>query len=205
MSLPATSLRRAAGANDPAVLTGLLERHCPSAAEVDCDTDESGRSALHHACWRGALESVRMLLDLGCNVNAWSTGIHSYGKTPIFYAITRCRDGVVEMLLERGARTRILNNKGQSVLSLAASHLSPAVVEAVEAAERREGELDAGWHTRLDRLEPAERPVLRAGGWLDFLASHPDGMRYGDLDPRFLREVDLQDWLDGIRAGFELD
>ena len=55
---------------------------------------------------------------------------HSYGKTPLFYATTRCRDEVVRLLLEHGAKTRVLNNKGQSVLSLASSHLRPAAVEA---------------------------------------------------------------------------
>ena len=131
---------------------------------------------------------------MGCDVNAWSTGLHSYGKTPIFYAITRCRDGIVEVLLERGARTRILNNKGQSVLSLAASHNSPTIVarvEASEAVEERLGGLDSAWQERLARLPEAERPVVRAGGWLDFHTSHPDGVRYGDLDPRFLSAGEL--------------
>ena len=183
---PLTSLRRAAGANDESALAELLERTGASAADVDHDVDESGRSALHHACWRGALGNVRRLLDLGCDVNRWSTGMHSYGKTPIFYAITRDRDPVVELLLERGAKTRILNNKGQSVLSLAASHLSPVTVAVVEAAEAAEGDGTDAWSARLARLPEAERPVLREGGWLDFIASHPDGERYGDLDPRFL-------------------
>ena len=188
----ATSLRRAAGHADPATLAQLLATLKPSAAEVDADVDESGRSALHHACWRGAVESVTTLLDLGCDVNEWSTGMHSYGKTPIFYAITRCRDGVVEVLLERGARTRILNNKGQSVLSLAASHLSPEMIASVAAAEEREGELTAALHDRLASLPDAQRPLLRADGWLDFLASHPDGVRYGDLDPRFIPPSELE-------------
>lgn len=113
------------------------------------------------------------------------TGIHSYGKTPLFYAITRCRDEVVELLLARGARTRILNNKGQSVLSLAATHLTPSVVSAVEAAEAAEGELPERWLQRLHALAPEARPLLCPAGWVDFQSSHPDGQTYGDLDPRF--------------------
>ena len=151
-----------------------------------------GRSALHHACWRGAIGNVRTLLDLGCDINSWSTGLYSYGKTPIFYAITRDRSNVVELLLEHGARTRILNNKGQSVLSLAASHLELATVSAVEAAEKAEGELDAAWVARLSQLREEERPIVRSGGWLDFRASHPDGETYGDLDPRFLTADELE-------------
>ena len=153
---------------------------------VDSNMDESGRSPLHHACWRGSLANVELLLDLGCDLDAWSTGLHSYGKTPIFYAITRCRNEVVELLLARGAKTRILNNKGQSVLSLASSHLRPAVIEAVAEAEANEGEeLPEAWRARLAGLPQSARPALRTGGWLDFWASHPDGQTYGDLDPRF--------------------
>ena len=144
VELAPTSLRRAAGATDPAALSSLLSqlltKHDRStcAEIIDRDTDESGRSPLHHACWRGALANVETLLDLGCDHGAWSTGLHSYGKTPLFYATTRCRNEVVQLLLARGAKTRILNNKGQSVLSLAASHLRPEVIEALVLAEQDE-------------------------------------------------------------------
>ena len=109
VELAPTSLRRAAGATDPAALSSLLgqllaEHDRSTCAEIiDRDTDESGRSPLHHACWRGALANVETLLDLGCDHGAWSTGLHSYGKTPLFYATTRCRNEVVQLqgLLER--------------------------------------------------------------------------------------------------------
>ena len=65
-----TSLRRAAGGPDPAVLTALLDQHLMHyeraicARMVDSNMDESGRSPLHHACWRGSLANVELLLDL---------------------------------------------------------------------------------------------------------------------------------------------
>ena len=188
-----TSLRRAAGHTDPAIMHELLQKLGPTAVEVDADVDESGRSALHHACWRGSLDNVNTLLDLGCDINAWSTGRHSYGKTPIFYAITMCRDNVVETLLERGAALRILNNKGQSVLSLAASHLSPSVLAALEEQEAREGDLPPELLRRIELLPSKERPTLVQGGWLDFWTSHPDGEEYGDLDPRFVTPSHLEE------------
>ena len=201
-----TSLRRAAQADDARLLAALLDGM--TAEAVDADTDKSGRNALHHAAWRGPIESVELLLDMGCNINRWSTGLHCYGKTPIFYAITRCRDDVVDLLLQRGARTRILNNKGQSVLSLAATHLSTPMCQRVEAAEIEEatqldrrpldadpwllelGQLPTGWPVNL-------RPAIHEDGWVDFQASHPSRKREdtpprvgldvqpGDLDPRF--------------------
>ena len=84
-----------------------------------------------------------------------------------------------------------MNNKGQTVLSLAASHNSPATVSAIEAAEEQEGHLDAIWEERLAALSESDKPRVRRGGWLDFLSSHPDGVRYGDLDPRFVPADEL--------------
>ena len=78
-----TSLRRAAGATDPAALSSLLHQlladndRSACAEIINRDMDESGRSPLHHACWRGALANVETLLDLGCDHGAWSTGLHS--------------------------------------------------------------------------------------------------------------------------------
>jgi hypothetical protein len=71
---PITSLRRAAGATDAAAPAELLHRLALDASLVDADCDESGRSALHHACWRGSVRNVERLLDLGCDIDAWSTG-----------------------------------------------------------------------------------------------------------------------------------
>ena len=92
---PPTSLRRAAQLDDPSLLASLLTARGCTAADVAGAGAASGRSALHHAAWRGCEANVRLLLHLGCDVNRWSTGEYSYGKTPIFYAITRCRDGIV--------------------------------------------------------------------------------------------------------------
>jgi hypothetical protein len=181
-----TSLRRASQSSGPEAVALLLAGR--TAHEVDAEVDASGRTALHHACWRGDIRNVELLLDFGCDVNRWSTGVHSYGKTPIFYATTRCRDEVVELLLSRGARVRILNNKGQSVLSLASSHLSADVVRmvaAAEAAEAAEAAAGKAWAEAAVRRPHQMRPAVRRDGWLDFLSSHPDGQEYGDLDPRF--------------------
>ena len=115
------------------------------------------------------------------DANAVATGAHNYGKTPVFFALARCRHDAATLLLARGARARVLNNKGQSVLSLAASHCARATVDAVVAAEAAEEAADA------ERADGACAGGAReaAGGWLNFRASHSDGLFYGDLDPRF--------------------
>ena len=104
---------------------------------------------------------------IGAAIDRWTTGSGNYGKTPIFYAITRCRDDVVIALLRAGARVTLVNNKGQTPLSLAASHCDPSTVAAIQTAEAA---------------------ALAAGGaWRNFRATHSDGREYGDLDPRFLK------------------
>lgn len=129
---------------------------------IHARAERSGKSPLHLAAWRGSLEVVEALLSLGCDIDQVSTGRHNYGKTAIFYALTRCRDEVVMKLLERGCKTKIVNNKGQSVLSLALSHCAEETIKHIEEYESAE-----------------------EGEWLNFRDTHSDGLRYGDLDSRF--------------------
>jgi hypothetical protein len=152
-----TTLRRAAGGSDAALVSWLLVHGGWSAAEIELyGADSSGKGPLHFAAWRGTIEAVEVLLDFGLDANRISTGMHNYGKTPVFYALTRCRDDVALLLLARGAIAHIVNNKGQSVVSLAASHCAPATTATVAAAEAREAELGAAW--------------------VNYRASHSDGL-----------------------------
>ncbi len=94
------------------------------AAILNTGTSTSGKTALHLASWKGSIESVRLLLEYGADVNAYSIGSGNYGKTAIFYAITQCRDDVVRELLTHNACVKIVNNKGQTPRSLGPSHLA---------------------------------------------------------------------------------
>ena len=165
------ALRRLAGGDSPEALAAALRTEGWDAAAIEAAADGSGKSAVHFAAWRGHPDNVGVLLDFGCGVDAAATGEFSYGKTPLFFAVTRCRDETVLRLLEAGAATKIVNNKGQSVRTLALSHVSDATYAAVVAAEERDG-----------------RP------WRNYRASHGDGLVYGDLDARFLeRELTPED------------
>ena len=95
------------------------------------------------------------MIDAGCDVEAPATGEFSYGKTPLFFAVTRCRDATVLALLERGAATKIVNNKGQSVRALARSHLKPETYAAIVAAEATRWEAPT-LGTRRWEVDPAE-------------------------------------------------
>ena len=100
--------------------------------------DATGKSAVHHAAWRGDIQNLTMLLDRGASTEAVATGEFSYGKTPLFFAITRSRDEVVKLSLERGASARIVNNKGQTPLSLGFSHLQDETLQMLRTHEEAE-------------------------------------------------------------------
>ena len=60
---------------------------------------------------------------------------------------------------------KIVNNKGQSVLSLALSHCKEETIEVIKRAEEQEKT------------------------WWNFRDTHSDGLKYGDLDARFYPEA----------------
>eukprot|EP00929_Paragymnodinium_shiwhaense_P112875 TRINITY_DN81138_c0_g1_i1.p1 TRINITY_DN81138_c0_g1~~TRINITY_DN81138_c0_g1_i1.p1 ORF type:complete len:626 (+),score=88.78 TRINITY_DN81138_c0_g1_i1:51-1928(+) len=158
-------LSRLAAGGDVAKFAQVLQDEGWTSEAIDACRDSSGKNPLHKAAWRGNILNVRRLLKMQCNLEAVSTGSQSCGKTPIFYAITRCRDDVVSLLISSKASTKVVNNKCQTPLSLGASHLRPETIQALLEREAEEGE---------------EVP------WRNFHASHWDGKTYGDLDPRFL-------------------
>ena len=135
-----------------------------------------GKSALHYAAWKGSLENLKYLLeDVGCDINAYSKGQYSYGKTAIFFAATQSRVDVIEYLIENfpALKVNIINNKGQSPLSICSSHdMSGRVLQKIQQLSTNDEE-----------------------EWWNFRLTHSDGLEYGDLDPRFLerplRETDV--------------
>lgn len=137
---------------------------------LDIPSVDSLKTCLQLACWRGHPLFVEELLNRGCNINAFSKGAGNYGKTALFYALTRCRDDIVLMLLENHANVRIVNNKGQSPRSLSITHSTKNVIEAIEKAEESQKQK-----------------------WINFHASNSDGQEYGDLDPRFITDEKLND------------
>jgi len=170
-------LRKAAGSKDPTALPAFLQDN-PSLALSDIDSrDYDGRTALHMASWRGAISNVSLLLDMGCNINTIATKPHNYRKSPIFFAATRSRLEVMNLLLDRGANVLIVNNKGQSVYSIACSHFDSELVQRIQQIEKQqEQQYDQTGQEGNDNLK----------GWVDYRKTHSDGNIYGDLDLRFL-------------------
>jgi hypothetical protein len=153
------ALRHAAGGKTPDKLRDVLATgEWPTGAAIDAAVDGSGKSALHHAAWRGCLANIEALLEHGADLERWSTGQYSYGKTPIFFALTRSRNDAVQLLVRRGANLRIVNNKGQTPLSLAASHCTPETIELLKQAE------DAQVRLPIEEAQPNPASMLPASG-----------------------------------------
>lgn len=135
-------------------------------------TEGLSRNVLHMAAWRGDIETVQLLVETAGRVcpqmdavNYISTGGGNYGKTPIFFALTQCREDVVRYLVSQGADLLIVNNKGQTPCSIAGSHLNEEACQF---------------------LYEVEAEQLRAGGtFSNYRQTHSDEQLYGDLDPRF--------------------
>lgn len=177
-------LRKAAGSKDPNTLPAFLSNHPQvtlSDLEETSPTSDAGKNCLHIACWLGCIENVTLLLEKGCGINTISTGKHNYGKTPIFYAVTKSREDIVNYLLDyrqqgdgESVNVRIVNNKGQSVYSVACSHFDKELIQRIQLKE--------------DENEASNLP-----DWLDYSQSHSDGNIYGDLDLRFLHRPLTED------------
>ena len=176
-------LRRAAGSQSLSTLIEIITNEEWTAEEIDNNGDDgdndngNGKSALHMAAWKGCIENVQYLIEnVGCDINSYSKQKFSYGKTAIFFSITQSRIEITDYLLnchqdnnsKNTIRVTIINNKGQSVLSIAASHFNAGsdVLEKIIELDSIQGDNNDSW-------------------W-NFRESHSDNFGYGDLDPRFI-------------------
>ena len=89
------------------------------------------------AAWTGHISNVSLLLDMGCDINKISIKPQNYGKSPIFFAATRSRRDVMNLLLDRGANVLIVNNKGQSVYSISCSHFDSELCNRIKQIEQQ--------------------------------------------------------------------
>jgi 3'-5' exonuclease/Ankyrin repeats (3 copies) len=166
-----SQVRRAAGSQSLEQLRQALVGW--STKDIDGMASQDGKNAVHMAAWQGSLDNLRYLVEeKKCSIHTIATGEFSYGKTPLFFACTRSREDIIEYLLDQGAHVKLVNNKGQSVLSIASSHCSPEIVERIVQCEQEQEDVP----------------------WVNYRETHSDGLLYGDLDPRFLdRELTPDD------------
>jgi len=88
--------------------------------------DDHGYTALHHACWHGALDCARLLLEARADSNRGTAG---EGETPICLASRRSHVDVVNLLLREGAdKDKANNENGATPLQAASARGHLAVV-----------------------------------------------------------------------------
>ena len=158
------------------------------------------KNALHICAWRGDFETVVRLVEISTEryphldvVNMISKGPGNYGKTPIFYALTQCREDVVKYLVqEAGADLLIVNNKGQTPCSIARSHVSEETCEMLYKTEAKQLVARSLASKAGDELFANHRAGI-----------HSDHMLYGDLDPRFPIDEDNRYFSEASRKSDE--
>ena len=85
-----------------------------NAADVNVSERRGGATPLLHAAAFGSLETMRLLIDKGADVNARSAA----GATALMWAATDLAK--VRLLIERGADVNALSDSGRTALHLAA-------------------------------------------------------------------------------------
>jgi ankyrin repeat protein len=74
-----------------------------------------GSTLLHEAADKGSIESAKLLLSYGLDVNARDKG---YGRTPLHVAVVANHTDVAELLLKHGADVNAKDDKGLTPLGL---------------------------------------------------------------------------------------
>ena len=84
--------------------------------DVDKGYKYGGATALHFAAFRGRMEYMRILLDVGkANVNAKN----NYSNTPLHYSASRGEIEAATQLIERGAEINPINDSNRTPLDSA--------------------------------------------------------------------------------------
>lgn len=91
--------------------------------------DFGGQSPLFYAAAAGNLETVRLLLDSGCDKEEADT----LNQTPLFYASRDGRIEVVSLLIQRGANASHIDRNGQTPLFYAARENQRAIIDLLIA------------------------------------------------------------------------
>ena len=128
--------------------------------------DKLGNTALHYAA-RSNLETVRLLIKLGLDVNHEN----SDGETPLFQAALGKDPEIVNLLVETGADVNAANYEGVTALMMAAAWGDRKVVEAL---------IDAGANVN------AKSPVRKYGGYYPTALGEASGNEFNNSRPEIV-------------------
>lgn len=101
---------------------------------IGCDVNQVGKngsSPLTRACYYKRYESIKLLLDLGANINA------KYDEYPLVQSLYRGNDELIKFLLDHGADTSILHKEEYQELIRGLPQSIKIVIRKHEAFKRR--------------------------------------------------------------------
>ncbi|OHW90752.1 ankyrin repeat domain-containing protein 52 [Colletotrichum incanum] len=153
-----------------------------------CDVNEAsglGRSALHRACWDGAVDIVAILLENGANTAV----ANKNGWTPMQIASDKGHADVVKLLIEKGADVTVATNDGRTPLISAANNGHIEVVKLlIEKGADIAVVTNNGWtpvniasdsgRTEVVRLlieEGADVITATSNGWTPIMSAASNG------------------------------
>lgn len=88
-------------------------------------SDLYGNTSLHHACWNGQGEVVKVLIENGTDVNK----LNDDGESPLILASQNGRNDFSEMLISEGADVNAVDNRQHSALYYASEAGFTEIVE----------------------------------------------------------------------------
>ncbi|XP_003427840.1 putative ankyrin repeat protein RF_0381 [Nasonia vitripennis] len=94
---------------------------------VNSVLDKRGNKILHMICQNHAVQTMKIFLDHGAQVNIRNVE----GKTPLHFCAENQSLSFIELLISYGADVNILTNNGQSVIHFAAANKHYKVLESL--------------------------------------------------------------------------
>ncbi|KAK7507943.1 hypothetical protein BaRGS_00000908 [Batillaria attramentaria] len=110
--------------------------------------DACGRTATYTAVSNNSLRCLRLLLEHGGDPNI-AAGGRCHNMTPLHLAVLDCKHDAVKMLLQCGAGLVVLDESGQTPLSLARVIGNSTAVTLLEAEQERRNEILKSLSKRL--------------------------------------------------------
>lgn len=89
--------------------------------------DHIGWTPLHYACAKGQLEVAKYLISKGAIIDSLSVG----DNTPLIMAVQSGNEGLVALLLSKGADIRLKNSQGLTAIDIAVIYEKPWIAEGL--------------------------------------------------------------------------